>query len=345
MSNTDPRPGEVTLPGGKPIPRGRALDCVTLGRANMDLYTDTERSIEETEVFHKSVGGSPANIAAAMARLGMKVGIITRVADDSVGRFVLRFLQGMGIDTRNVGSDSSGASTSVAFAETKSRGSKTVLYRNNAADLNLRPADIDPVYLRETAILLISGQALATSPSREAAIYAVELARRAGSVVALDVDYRPYSWASREAASVTLTTIAERSDIVIGTREEFDALEAAYLPSTDESEAREDETIAATLIDAGVSLVVIKRGEEGSLAIAADGSRAQGPVYPVKPAKPYGAGDAFAGAFLYQLSRGAHLDECLAAAAAGASINIARTRCAEDMARWEEIETLIKERS
>lgn len=329
------------------IPKGRSLDCVTLGRANMDLYTEIERSIEETGSFTKSVGGSPANIAAAMARLGMAVGMLTRVADDPVGHFVVRFLNEIGVDTSRVTFDSDGASTSVAFAETRSSGSRTVLYRNNAADLLLSPAEIDQDYLANSSMLLISGQALSVSPSRDAAMVAIERARSAGTMVALDIDYRPYSWKSPEAASVALSLAAERCDLVIGTREEFDALELLYRRGSQSQEGSEsrDRESAAYLLERGVRLVVIKRGEEGSLAVDASGHTASGPVYPVKPAKPYGAGDAFAGALLYQLYNGAPLQACLKAAAANASINISRTRCAEDMARWEEIETFLEERN
>lgn len=330
------------------IPTGRPLHCITLGRANMDLYTEPERTIEDTPSFTKSVGGSPANIAAAMARLGLNVGIITRVADDPVGTYVTRLLGTMGVDTSRVVRDGSGASTSVAFAETRSSGSRTVLYRNNAADLRLEPADIDPTYIAGAAILLVSGQALSQSPSRDAAMTAVAVARQSGTVVALDIDYRPYSWTSPESASVALSLAAQWSDIVIGTREEYDALELLH-PVPESSgdlgtPADRDTDTARRLLETGCSLVVIKRGEAGSAAWTTAGDEVRGPVFPVVPAKPYGAGDAFAGTLLHGLLNKAPLEQCLRAAAAAASINITRTRCAEDMAYREELTQFIKER-
>lgn len=358
---------------GLAVPAGRRLDCVTLGRANMDLYTEPERSIEETATFTKSVGGSPANIAAALARLGMRVGMITRAADDPVGRFVVRFLREMGVDTSRIVFDTSGASTSVAFAETRSAGSDTVLYRNNAADLRITPADIDGAYIASAAMLLVSGTALSVSPARDATMFAIETARKAGTLVALDIDYRPYSWPSAETASVALMLAAERCDIVIGTREEFDALELVFEagaggapgegggasavpggfeagPRTEDDTARpaaaagdRDRRTARRLLDAGVSIVVVKRGRDGSTAYTGDGAVVAGPVFPVTPAKVYGAGDAFAGALLARLLRGASLAEALTAGAANASINISKKRCAEDMATWQEITEFIKE--
>ncbi len=326
------------------VPSGRTRDCVTFGRANMDLYTQSGRSIEETPVFAKSVGGTPANIAAAMARLGMKVGMITRAAADPIGRFVVESLQRLGVDTSHIVFDHSGARTSIAFAETRSAGSNTVLYRNNAADLLVNPTDIDAEYIRSTAMLLLSGTALSESPSRDAAMLAVGIARKAGTLIALDIDFRPYSWRNRESASVALMFAAESCDIVIGTREEFDVLELVY--GNDAIADRDRDALTARrLIEAGNSVVVVKRGEDGSTAYTATGRTVQGPVFPVVPAKVYGAGDAFAGALLARLLVGAELDEALTAGAANASINISRTRCAEDMATWEELVQFIKEKN
>lgn len=331
------------MSAGFTVPTGRVFDCITFGRANMDLYTDPEEHIETTAVFHKSVGGSPANIAAAMARLGLTVSMISRAADDPVGRFVVRALADLGVDTSLIVFDRSGASTSVAFAETVSTGSNTVLYRNNATDLLISPADITPERVASTAMLLMTGTALAASPSRDAAMMAIEFARQQGTVVALDVDYRPYSWANPETASVALMLAAAASDIVIGTREEFDAMELVYgNAETDPSER--DRTTAMRLIEAGCSIVVVKRGKDGSTAYTADGRTMDGPVFPVTPAKVYGAGDAFAGAFLARLLRGAEIQDALTAGAANASINISNIRCAEDMATWDEIQSFIEER-
>jgi 5-dehydro-2-deoxygluconokinase len=217
-----------------------------------------------------------------------------------------------------------------------------VLYRNNAADLLINPADIDAGHIASTAMLLISGTALSESPSRDAAMLAMGMARKAGTLVALDIDYRPYSWPSPETASVALMLAAEWCDVVIGTREEFDALEAVY-GNTGNSAVERDACTARRLIDAGTAIVVVKRGKDGSTAYTAGGAVVNGPVFPVVPAKVYGAGDAFAGALLSRLLQGASLEDALTAGAANASINISKTRCAEDMATWDEITTYIKE--
>ena len=69
-----------------------------------------------------------------------------------------------------------------------------LMYRNGIADLALCPEDIDEDYLAQAKAVLISGTALAASPSREAALKAVALAKKNGVRVIFDIDYRAYNW-------------------------------------------------------------------------------------------------------------------------------------------------------
>ena len=64
-------------------------DVVAFGRATIDLYANEIGPMEEAKTFSKYVGGSPANTAVAMARLGLKVGYIGKVSDDQFGRFIV----------------------------------------------------------------------------------------------------------------------------------------------------------------------------------------------------------------------------------------------------------------
>ncbi|HEU4441038.1 MAG TPA: PfkB family carbohydrate kinase, partial [Burkholderiales bacterium] len=61
-----------------------------MGRCSVDLYGQQIGSrLEDIATFAKSVGGSPANMAIGTSRLGLKAGLITRVGDEQMGRFVL----------------------------------------------------------------------------------------------------------------------------------------------------------------------------------------------------------------------------------------------------------------
>ena len=82
------------------------LDLITMGRCSVDLYGQQIGSrLEDIASFAKSVGGSPSNIAIGTARLGLKVGLITRVGNEQMGRFVLEQLQREGVSTEGVVTD------------------------------------------------------------------------------------------------------------------------------------------------------------------------------------------------------------------------------------------------
>ena len=66
------------------IDSGKLRDVVAFGRATIDLYANEIGPMENAVTFHKYVGGSPANTAVAMSRLGLSVGYIGKVSDDSL---------------------------------------------------------------------------------------------------------------------------------------------------------------------------------------------------------------------------------------------------------------------
>ena len=77
------------------------LDVITMGRCSVDLYgQQIGARLEDIGSFAKSVGGSPTNIAIGTARLGLKTGLITRVGDEQMGRFVREQLAREGVSAK-----------------------------------------------------------------------------------------------------------------------------------------------------------------------------------------------------------------------------------------------------
>ena len=77
----------------------KALDVITIGRAGVDLYgSQVGGRLEDMGSFDKYIGGSPTNIACGTARLGLKSGLITRVGDEHMGRFIREELVRHGVD-------------------------------------------------------------------------------------------------------------------------------------------------------------------------------------------------------------------------------------------------------
>ncbi|MEM6729639.1 MAG: PfkB family carbohydrate kinase, partial [Pseudomonadota bacterium] len=188
------------------------LDALVIGRAGMDLYPrPIGTKTKDAETFFADMGGSAGNIAAAMASLGMKVALAAPVSDDPVGRFVARRLASLGIEHVTPEPVEGSARTSLALAETIAEGSETIIYRNGAADFELQGADLARHTSRARTVIA-TGTALAQEPSRGATLKA--LADAAFAV--LDLDYRPYSWASLDEARLVYAEAAEKADLVVG---------------------------------------------------------------------------------------------------------------------------------
>ncbi len=311
------------------------FELVTLGRACIDLNAvEYNRPMEETMTFSKYVGGSPANIAIGAARLGLTTGFIGKIADDQHGRFIRSYMERAGVDAGHFIVDTEGHKTGLAFTEIKSPEECSILmYRDDVADLYLRPEEIEESYIRDAGLLLISGTALAQSPSREAALQAIHYARCNGVKIAFELDYRPYTWTSPAETAVYYSLVAAQCDIVIGTRDEYDVMENRMNGSNEET--------TATLFAAGASLVVIKHGVEGSYAYTRTGETYRGHAYRTKVLKTFGAGDSYAAAFLYATIRGKDIGTALQYGSAAASIVVSKHSSSDAMPTVDEIETLI----
>lgn len=316
----------------------RPYDLVLLGRVAVDFNpVDYFHPLEECTTFKKYVGGSPANIAVGAARHGMKIGFFARVSDDQLGDFVVHFFEKEGIDTSRIRRCENGEKIGLTFTEILSRDESSILmYRNCIADLQLHPDDIDEEYIKNTKALLISGTSLAASPSREAALKAVMLAKRCGTRIIFDVDYRSYSWKNMDEVSIYYSMVAREADIIMGSREEFDLMEALIKPGRDDLQS------AAYWHQQNAKIVIIKHGKKGSTAYTADGKHYTVRPFPVQALKSFGGGDGYGAGFLYGLYSGWDMYDCLEFGCAQASMMVAAHSCSEEMPHADEIHAFIR---
>lgn len=300
----------------------RAIGALCLGRAGVDLYArEHNTAMGDVSGFEKFVGGSPANIAVAMARLGAKVGMIGMVSDDSLGAYVRSYLSSEGVAVDGLGTVADGSRTSLAVTEMRPDDCEVVIYRNNAADLALTPEDIDTDMIASARLLVVSGTALCQSPSREAVYAALLAAEQAGTAVLLDLDYRAYNWRSLAEASTCYRLASRFATLVVGNREEFEVLGAPV--------AQGDDAIAKSLLDApgATRVVFVKAGSEGSRVYCDNDAAIEQAVFQVQAKKPFGAGDAYAGAICAGLLQGLPMQECVKRGSAAAAIVVAGESC------------------
>ncbi|WP_068673411.1 5-dehydro-2-deoxygluconokinase [Oceanobacillus sp. Castelsardo] len=315
----------------------RNYDIIAIGRACIDLNAaEYNRPMEETMTFTKYVGGSPANIAIGSSKLGLKAGFIGKIPNDQHGNFIKQYMSDVGIDTSNMVVDQEGHKAGLTFTEILSPEECSILmYREDVADLYLNPDEVNEDYIKQSKILLVSGTALAKSPSREAVIKAVSLARKNDVKVIFELDYRPYTWASKEETAIYYSLIAEQSDVVIGTRDEYDMME-----NLEEGEGNNEATVN-NLFKHTPELLVIKHGVDGSYAYTKAGDVYRGLAYKTQVLKTFGAGDSYASAFLYAIVNGKDIETALKFGSASAAIVVSKHSSSEAMPTVEEIENLI----
>lgn len=263
--------------------------------------------------------------------------IFARVSDDQLGTFVTDFFEKEGIDTSRVKRCENGEKIGLTFTEIKSETeSSIVMYRNDAADLKLEVSDIDEEYIKQGKALLISGTALCESPSREAALKAVMLAKRNCIPIIFDIDYRAYNWKNDDEISIYYSAVAREADIILGSREEYDLTEKLI------KQGMSDEETAKYWHSQNAKIVVIKHGKEGSTAYTNDGESYNIKPFPVKLLKSFGGGDGYASAFLYGLFEGYDIIDALEFGSASAAMLVASHACSQDMPSVEAVKDFIK---
>lgn len=316
----------------------KEIDILLIGRVAIDFNPiDIHMPLEESQTFKKYLGGSPANIAVGMARLGKKVGFIGAVSNDQFGRFVTNYFEKEGIDTSNIKTTKNGESLGLTFTEIKSATESSILmYRNGIADLELEAKDISEDYIKTAKILLISGTALAKSPSREAVLTTLEYAKKHNVKIIFDIDYRNYTWKNKEEIAIYYSLIGKQSDIIIGSREEFNLMEELI-----DKNNHSDKKSAERWLGYGNQIIVIKHGKEGSVAFTSTGEFYSIKPFQVKLLKSFGGGDAYASAFIYGLIEGWDIKKALEFGSASAAMLVSSHSCSEDMPTVKEINKFI----
>lgn len=317
------------------------FDAVILGRAALDINTEgVAYSFTDAPSLKHYVGGSSANTAIGMARLGARVGFIGKVPDDALGRFISAKMAHERIDTEHLTACEGPSYAGLAFTEAMEEGrTNLMLYREGrVADLQLSVADISESYIASSKCLVVTGTALSQSPSREAALEAMRIARRHCVSVVFDIDYRAGSWASEEELRFYMRTAAWQADIVIGSRDELDWVVAP------EELPQDDLATAEALFAHAVQVVIIKHGQEGSRAYTRTGEHYAVNIVSVDALKSTGGGDAYSSSLLFGLITGRELPEALLRATAAASIVIGAPSCSEASPTDDEVGQFIAAR-
>jgi 5-dehydro-2-deoxygluconokinase len=322
------------------------LDVITIGRSSVDLYgAQVGGRLEDMVSFNKYIGGSPTNMAAGTARLGLKSSVITRVGDEHMGRFIIEQLQREGVDTRGVVTDKERLTALVLLGIRDETQFPLIFYRENCADMALCEDDIDPAFIAESGCVTVTGTHLSHPKTEAAVLKALNLARENGARTALDIDYRPNLWGlaghgdgeerfiESEAVTAKLQSTLHLFDVIVGTEEEFHIAGG----STDTLEA-----LQAVRRCSG-AMLVCKRGPMGASAFDGDippslDDGVTGPGFPIEVFNVLGAGDGFMSGILRGWLTDQSWETTLTWANACGAFAVSRHGCAPAYPSWEELQ-------
>lgn len=266
-------------------------DVVVVGDINVDILAPLDHYPPPgghalTDEVHIESGGSAANTAVELSRLGLKVAMLGCAGDDPLADQALQGMRAAGVDLSRVsrprGTAKGSAATGLFFVAVTPDGQRT-MFGGRGANASLSPGDIDLGVIETSRWLHLSGYPLMAPPGREALGTAARAARRAGIPVSLDVGIGP---ATREWRAA-VTELAASVDVLLPNEMEARSLVAESDPAR----------MARRLHTYDVQMLAIKLGADG--CYVSTGSEAWAlPAFDIEPVDSTGAGDAFDAAFI-----------------------------------------------
>lgn len=268
-----------------------SLDIISIGECMIEFSTN--ESLMNAEIMHKYYGGDTLNTAVAAARLGSKVGYITRVGRDSFQTYLLDSWQAENIDTSNIKIVEGYNGLYIISIQEESR-KEVVFYRKKSAATTLSTDDISEDYIQQANIVYSTGIAQSLSASAKGAVKkAFHIAKDKGCLVAYDPNYRERLWDADEANEAMEEIIDCVDIIMLNNIHDADWLIEQTSP----------DKIIKYFWDKGISTVVVKMGKKGCV-VGYNGEISTIPSKGEEAVDSTGAGDAFNGGFLHGIACG-----------------------------------------
>lgn len=287
-------------------------------------------------------------MAIGTSRLGLKAGLITRVGDEQMGRFVLEQMRREGVALEGIRTDPQRLTALVLLAVEDEGVSPHIFYRTDCADMALGEEDIDEAFIASARAVVVTGTHFSRPNSDAAQRKAIRIAKANGRKVAFDIDYRPTLWGltghaagferyvKSDSVSQKLKTILPDCDLIVGTEEEVMIAGGAETPL---------EALKAIRAVSG-AIIVLKRGPMGCVVfekeITSLDNGIVGKGFPIEVYNVLGAGDAFMSGFLRGWLKGEPLATAATWANACGAFAVSRLLCSPEYPTWAELSHFLK---
>jgi fructokinase len=259
-----------------------AVDVACFGEILWDFYEAEGK--EGKNVFRREIGGTSANVAVTLSRLGVKPSVVGGIGDDKLGAALDAALSAEGVDTSHLVKTS--GSTGLTFVTTSATGEASFIpYRG--ADLHLTVGDVTPA-MGKARFALVSTTSMLPGlrPAAEKFLDAVDKAK--GTVVC-DLNVRAHLWSSADEMRSAVRELAQRASLIKASERDLGAVAGKRGMSWLDENAKH-------------ATWVLTRGENGAAAVGEHG-QATAPTKRVRCLDRSGGGDAFAAGILAVLVR------------------------------------------
>lgn len=276
-----------------------------IGEALIDFIpAQTGCSFSDVKSFLPKIGGAPANVLGAFAKLGGKTQLITQLGNDPFGDKIVSELDGFNIGLDNV-LFTDKANTALAFVSLANDGNRTFsFYRNPSADMLYDAENIREEMLEDCYALHFCSVSLGDFPMKEAHKKAIELAKKQGAIISFDPNIRFPLWNDKRKLKEAIDEFLPAADIIKISDEEI-----GFITGTNDIEK------GSKMLLKNSKIVLCTCGAEGAYAFAKNAD-VYVPCEKVKAVDTTGAGDAFNGSFLYNLYRNGYKHDTLDAISA-----------------------------
>jgi sugar/nucleoside kinase (ribokinase family) len=299
------------------------------------IASDNATTLEAAELFVARPGGAPANVAVALARLGVPSAFCGVVGDDPFGRRLRETLNSNGVGTSSL-RQTNEDDTTIAFAWKNERGDGEFRILR-LADRLINIDDIDGAALDLTAAIVVGSVSLAANPARVAVEHALQIATEKNIPICVDVNIRPSMWFSPEVARLVVSPVIESATLL-----KMSVDDARFLFDL-EIDGNPD-LIFAELHQLARPFTVLTDGSRGAWFALSTGEYTYVPPFPVQAVEPTGAGDAFSAAIISRLIRNGwsrlDADDVRFASAAGA-LTTTRQGAIDSLPTKEEVQSFL----
>lgn len=269
------------------------LDVICIGEALVDFLPERPGlRVRDVERWIRCTGGSPANVAVGLARLGAQSGMLGVVGQDEFGDYLLEALSAEGVDVTRLRQSDQGK-TGLVFIALSASGERTFMFsRTRSAELFLGERDVDLDYLERARAIHVGSNSLLFREAQRAMLRMVRAAAGAGKIVSCDPNLRLHFWPDPRELKGVLDGLLPSCTVVKLSEEEISFATGETAP----------ERALKNLADRGVALPIVTLAERGAVFLWR-GQQVSVRAPAAKVVDTTGAGDGFVAATLYALTR------------------------------------------